>query len=95
MANAAETCDPANPLQLVTQIQVAPNNTEDTDLLVAALPQWKARTQVEQLYTDAGYGSPAADEACLAEQVEQLPTRLRGKAPDASKFNLADFRIEQ
>ncbi|HVN52681.1 MAG TPA: hypothetical protein VMT46_00020 [Anaerolineaceae bacterium] len=29
------------------------------------------------------------------DNVEQLPTRLRGKAPDASKFNLADFRIEQ
>lgn len=94
VANASETCHPDNPLQLITQVQVAPNNTEDANLLIEALPNLKARTQVETLYTDAGYGSPDADEALIAEKVEQVQTGLRGNAPDPNKFNLADFVIQ-
>lgn len=29
VANLSETCDPENELQLITQVQVAPNNVDD------------------------------------------------------------------
>ena len=32
-ANITETCDPKNDLQLITKVQVAPNNVDDTQLL--------------------------------------------------------------
>ena len=95
VANVTETCDPHNPLQLITKVQVAPNNRDDADLLVEALPELKARTEVQTLYTDGTFGSPAADEACVQQKVTQIQTGLRGKAPDPHHFNLADFEIEQ
>ena len=33
VANLSETCDPSNPLQLVTQASVAPNRTYDAQFL--------------------------------------------------------------
>ncbi len=40
-ANITETCDPENDLQLVTKVQVAPNNVDVTQLLEEALPELK------------------------------------------------------
>jgi len=44
-----------------TQVQVAPNNTDDSTLLAQALANLKARTGVETLFTDGGYGSSEND----------------------------------
>jgi hypothetical protein len=95
VANVTETCDPQNPLQLITKVQVAANNRDDADLLSEALPELKERTAVETLYTDGGFGSPAADEECTRQSVAQIQTALRGAAPDPQHFSLADFAIEQ
>ena len=78
VANATETCDPNNPCQLVTHIQVAANTAEDADLLVEALPNLKQRTNLETLYTDGGYGSPAVDQALQEHQVQNIPTAIKG-----------------
>lgn len=93
VANVTETCDPDNPVQLVTMVQVEPNNTEDAKMLVQALPELKSRTDVEILYTDAAFCSPGADQTLREQQVEQVPTDLRGKDPNPEKLNLADFGI--
>src|SRR4030043_1578629 len=45
VANLAETCDPDNPFQLITKIQVAPNSTDDGKLLLQALPNLAERTK--------------------------------------------------
>jgi hypothetical protein len=60
VANLTETCDPENPLQLVTKVQVASNHTEDAEMLMEALPNLKERTELDTLFTDGGYGSPTA-----------------------------------
>jgi hypothetical protein len=52
VVNLAETCDPENPVQLITQVQVAPNTTDDSALLAEALPDLKARTGVDTVFTD-------------------------------------------
>ena len=79
VANLSETCDPANPVQLITNVQVAPNNVDDAVLLCEALPEIKARMALETLYTDGGYGSPEADEVLQAQQVTLTQSGLRGK----------------
>jgi hypothetical protein len=91
VANASETCDPSNPCQLVTHIQVAANTAEDADLLVEALPNLKQRTDLETLYTDGGYGSSAVDQALQEHQVQNIPTAIKGRKPDQDKFGLADY----
>jgi len=95
VVNITETCDPDNPLQLITKVQVAPNHTEDADLLVEALPDLQERTELETLYTDGGYGSADADQALQDNQVEQIQTAIRGRVPSTEKLNLADFEIKQ
>ncbi|MEN6481951.1 MAG: transposase [Anaerolineaceae bacterium] len=95
VANLTETCDPENPLQLVTKVQVAANHTDDAEMLVEALPNLKERTDLDTLYTDCGYGSPDADKTLLNNQVEQIQTAIRGRIPNHEKLNLTDFEIKQ
>jgi hypothetical protein len=95
VANLTETCDPDNPLQLITKVQVASNHTEDAELLVEALPDLKERTDLDTLYTDGGYGSPSADQTLRDNWVEQIQTAIRGRVPSTEKLNLADFEIKQ
>jgi len=91
VANVTETCEPDNPIQLITKVQTAPNVVEDTQLLAEALPELKKRTGVEVLYNDAGFCGADADKALRKEQVLQVPTDLRGRAPNPVRLNLADF----
>ncbi len=95
VANVTETCDPQNPLQLITHVQVAPNTTEDSALLMAALPELTQRTALDTLYTDAVYGSPEVDIALRTEQVTLIQTAIRGCKPNTDKLHLADFAITQ
>jgi len=94
-ANITETCDPDNELQLITHVQVAPNNVDDTQLLAEALPELKERTDLDTLYTDGGYGSPEMDDTLAEQQVEQIQTAIRGRKPGAEKLHLSDFEIKQ
>jgi len=95
VANLTETCDPENKLQLITKVQVAPNNTNDNDLLVEALPDLKERTGLQRLYTDGPYAGPKVDEVLQTCQVEQIQTGINGKVPAPDKLHLADFEIQQ
>lgn len=95
VANITETCDPENDLQLITKMQVAPNNVDDAQLMEETLPNLKERTNLDTLYTDGGYGSPGADHTLRDNQIEQIQTAIRGRAPSAEKLNLADFKIKQ
>jgi hypothetical protein len=95
VANLTETCDPDNPLQLVTKVQVASNCVDDAKLMEEALPNLKERTELETLYTDGGYGSPSADQTLQDNRVEQIQTAIRGREPSTEKLNLADFEIKQ
>ena len=95
VANLTETCDPANPVQLITHVQVTPNTTEDDALLVAALPELKQRTALETLYTDGGYGGPQSDTVLREQQVTLIQTAIKGRKPDSGKLHLADFAITQ
>ena len=92
--NVTETCDPANPLQLITNVQVAPNNTEAAALLATAVPALKARMALDILHTDGAYPRPAGDDAWQTAQVAQIQTAMRGQAPDPRHFALADFNFQ-
>ena len=59
-------------LQLITKVQTAPNNTDDSQLLAEALPNLKERTDLETIYTDGGHGGPAADAVLQEQQVEHI-----------------------
>ena len=95
VANITETCDPKNEIQLITKVQVAPNNVDDGQLLAEALPNLKERTSIETMITDGGYGSEISDAALQEQEVTLVQTAIRGAQPDPNKFSLSDFVIEQ
>jgi hypothetical protein len=95
VANLSETCDPENEVQLITKVQVAPNNVNDNSLLLAALPDLKDRTGLDTLYTDGPYAGPEVDQALQQHQVEQIQTGISGKRLNPDKLYLVDFEIEQ
>ena len=91
VSNGTETCHPDNPFQVIVQLQTEPNNTDDAEMLVDALPKLKARTQVGQIDTDGGYNSPTVDTAMRENQVVQIQSAIRGRPPAAEKITLDDF----
>jgi hypothetical protein len=92
-ANVAETCDPKNEVQLITKVQVAPNATEDAQLLAEAAPNLKERTGVEEMIVDGAYGGPSADTVLREKEIKLQPTGMRGREPDSGRMHLADFSV--
>jgi hypothetical protein len=95
VANLAETCDPENPFQLITKIQVAPNNVDDGKLLLQALPNLAQRTDLDTLYTDGGYGGAALDQSLTDKGIALFQTGIRGKKLRLDKLSFYDFIIQQ
>jgi hypothetical protein len=93
VANLTETCDPENDLQLITKVQVAPNNIDDSQLLAEALPNLQERTDLDTLMTDGGFGGEASDAALEGLPVKLIQTAIRGPKPDSHQLHLADFEI--
>ena len=91
VANLTQTCDPDNPVQLITKVQVAANNVDDGDLLAQAVADLKERTEIKTLYADGAYGSASADEQLNEHQVELIQSGIRGSAPAADKLSLSRF----
>jgi len=94
VANLIETCDPENKLQLITKVQLAPNNTDDDQFLAEALPNLKERTEVDEMNTDGGYGGSKSDPVLAKLNVELIQSAIRGRNPDPEKPHLADFDIQ-
>lgn len=94
VANLTETCDPENNLQLITKVQLAPNNTDDDQLLAEALPNLKARNALDEMNTDGGYGGSKSDPLLAKLAVTLIQTAIRGRNPDPEKPHLADFDFQ-
>jgi hypothetical protein len=79
VTNVSETADPANPVQMITDVQVEPNRTDDATLLEQSLDDQAARgIDVEQVTADGGYTGPTGEAACEKHGVVLRATRMRG-----------------
>jgi len=93
VSNITETCDPDNKMQLIVAVQTEKNVTDDSTLLVAALPSLKERTGVHELTTDGGYVADATRRATAKHGVQHVLTGLRGAQPGT--VPLGTFAIGQ
>ena len=93
VANISETCEPKNKLQLITKVQVEPNNVDDDKMLADALAELKERTDVKKIYLDGGYGGEASDPILEDLSVEIIQTAIRGAKGQENKLHLSDFDI--
>jgi len=94
VVNVTETVDPDQGLQLISKVQTDSNTADDAQMLNQALPDLVERTQLETLYTDGTYSSPAVDATCQAQGVTQTQTAIRGCQPDPDTPTLANFSFQ-
>ncbi|MEA1866679.1 MAG: transposase [Thermodesulfobacteriota bacterium] len=95
VANITETCEPENDLQLVTNVQVEPNNVDDDKMLADALPELKERTDVKKIHLDGGYGGEASDPILEDLSVDIIQSAIRGQKEKSEKLHLSEFDIQQ
>jgi hypothetical protein len=78
--HVAETCHPDNQLNLITDVAVAPNNTDDSTILADRVEQMRATTpELTELHTDAGYASDTTDATLQAADITLIQTAIKGR----------------
>ena len=88
----SETCDPSNDVQLITDVQVAPNTTDDAELLARSLEAQSDRDlAVDQMTTDGGFTGPTGETACSDHEVQLRPTRVRGGRCAPGRLRWEDY----
>jgi hypothetical protein len=78
--NVVETAHPDNPCNLVVDVAVAPNTTDDAALLNTRIESLNAKTpDLNELHTDGAYGSEANDKTLAEAGIEQIQTAVKGR----------------
>ncbi len=80
--NVVETCHPDNKLNLITDVAVAANNVNDNKILNERLEGMKEKTpDMDELHTDAVYGSEENDKKMKKLEIKQVQTAITGANP--------------
>jgi len=78
--NVTETANPENELNLLTNIAVKPNNTDDSDIMNDRIETLKEKTpDLKELHTDGGYGSEDNDKKFEELGITHIQTAVRGR----------------
>jgi len=84
--NGTETANPENPVQLITDISVNPNNVDDSQILNERADKIKEKTpELNEMHTDGGYGSEDNDKKFEELEVNQITTAVRGRESEIEK----------
>jgi len=95
VVNVSETADPQNPVQLITDVQVEPNRTDDSTLLEQSLEDQAARgVEVSRITADGGYTGPRSEAACGKHGVVLRATRMRGGQSPPDHWGWAEYTWE-
>ncbi|MQA92269.1 MAG: DDE transposase [Gemmatimonas sp.] len=82
--HATETAHPENALQLITDLAVAPNNHDDSRILHERLEPMQQKTpDLEELHTDAAYGSEDNDRVQAELGIAAVQSAIRGRTARA------------
>jgi len=78
--NVTETANPENELNLLTDIAVKSNNTDDSDIMNDRIETLKEKTpDLKELHTDGGYGSEDNDKKFEELGITHIQTAVRGR----------------
>ena len=84
--NGTETANPENPVQLITDISVNPNNVDDSQILNERADKIKGKTpELNEMHTDGGYGSEDHDKKFEKLEINQITTAVRGRESEVEK----------
>jgi hypothetical protein len=78
--NVTETANPDNELNLITDVTVCSNNTDDSEILNDRLETIVEKTpDLEELHTDGAYGSEDNDKKMEELEITHVQTAVRGR----------------
>lgn len=79
-ANAVETCNPENEVNIVVDVSVDPNNKDDSKILNERLETISEKMpDLEELHFDGGYGSSENDKRLAKLDIIGVQTAVRGR----------------
>jgi hypothetical protein len=80
--HVAETCHPENELNLITDVAVETNNTDDAEILADRAETMSGKTpDLQEVHTDGGYGSDEAEKATQENDIDLIQTAIKGPDP--------------
>ena len=83
--NVTETAHPDNALNLITDVAIRSNNTDDSEILNDRLDTIVEKTpDLEELHTDGAYGSEANDKKMEELEIIHVQTAVRGRKAEVS-----------
>lgn len=95
VANFAETCSKNNAFQVITDVEVRPNNISDIELLSDSLKDKNSLvSEADDLLTDGGYLGKETEKDCNKSNVNLHVSAIRGPKISKKNQNLADAVIE-
>jgi hypothetical protein len=83
VVNITETANPENALNLITDVAVEPNNTDDSTILNNRIDEIKTKcNDLNELHTDGAYGSSDNDKKMDIHTVNHIQTAVRGRVAE-------------
>ena len=83
--NVTETANPDNELNLITDVAVCSNDTDDSKILNERLEPIAEKTpDLEELHTDGAYGSEDNDKKMEKLEITHVQTAVRGRKAEVS-----------
>jgi len=88
--NIAETCNPDNSIDLLTDVSVHANNIDDSDGLNERIEPIKEKTpELNELHTDGAYGSKDNDVKFDEHSITHIQTAIRGRENSGVEITIA------
>jgi hypothetical protein len=95
VVNLAETANPENKINLITDVAVESNNTDDSTILNSRIDQIKAKCiELNELHTDGAYGSSDNDKKMNTHSINHIQTAVRGRTAEVA-MNIETIETEQ
>ena len=95
VTHGTETCDPSNPVQVITNVETQKNNVDDAKVLSENILKLKKETKLETIIADAGYVSDDVRNICEKENIEFIATAIRGKEQEEGTLDSLSFKLKE
>jgi len=83
--NVTETANPENQVNLLTDVAVCANNTDDSEILNERIEPIREKTpDLDELHTDGAYGSEDNDKKMEELEITHVQTAVRGRKAEVS-----------
>lgn len=96
VVNVAETANPENEINLLNDIGVYSNNTDDSDILNDRLDRITEKTpDLNELHTDGAYGSKKNDKKMEDQEIKHVQTEMRGRKSEKARMEIRETCDEE